>query len=107
MAKIAIDWSAYDLKERAFEQALVEGNATLVDHPLPNGGVLGKATGEQVAHAAKQFEQRGQDLLALAEWLRAKRSSDASPAELSTSFSGDGLLRALFAPGSGAPRYRW
>jgi hypothetical protein len=74
MVKIAIDWSAYDLKEKAFEQSLVEGKATLVDHPLPNGGVLRKATSEQVAQAAKQFEQRGQDLLALAEWLRAKRS---------------------------------
>jgi hypothetical protein len=74
MVKIAIDWSAYDLKEKAFEQALAEGKATLVDHPLPNGSVLGKATGEQVEHAAKQFENRGQDLLALAEWLRAKRS---------------------------------
>jgi hypothetical protein len=74
MLKIAIDWTAYDLKEKAFEQALAEGKATLVDHPLPNGGVLGKATCDQIAHAAKQFENRGQDLLALAEWLRAKRS---------------------------------
>jgi hypothetical protein len=40
MARIAIDWAAYDLREKAFEQALAEGNATLVDHPLPSGGVL-------------------------------------------------------------------
>ena len=73
MAKIAIDWGAYDLKEKAFEQALAEGKATLLDHPLPNGGVLSRATDEQVALAAKQFEQRGQDLLALADWLLAKR----------------------------------
>ena len=73
MAKIAIDWGAYDLKEKAFEQALAEGKATLLDHPLPNGGVLSNATDEQVALAAKQFEQRGQDLLALAAWLLAKR----------------------------------
>lgn len=73
MAKIAIDWSAYDRNEKAFEQSLAEGSATLLDHPLPNGGVLAKATDEQVTLAAKQFEQRGQDLIALAEWLQAKR----------------------------------
>jgi|SRR5215471_13171505 len=73
MAKIAIDWSVYDRNEKAFEQSLAEGSATLLDHPLPNGGVLSKATDEQVALAAKQFEQRGQDLIALAEWLQAKR----------------------------------
>src|SRR5258708_31526469 len=73
MAKIAIDWGAYDLEEKAFEQALAEGKATLLDHPLPNGGVLSRATDEQIALAAKQFEQRGQDLLALADWLLAKR----------------------------------
>jgi hypothetical protein len=73
MARIAIDWSAYDQNEKAFEQALGDGKATLLDHPLPNGGVLSKATDEQVALAAKQFEQRGQDLIALAEWLQAKR----------------------------------
>jgi hypothetical protein len=72
MARIAIDWAAYDLREKAFEQALAEGNATLVDHPLPNGGVLAKATGEQVALAASQFKHRGQDLLTLSEWLQAK-----------------------------------
>ena len=58
MARIAIDWAAYDLREKAFEQALAEGNATLVDHPLPSGGVLAKATDEQVALAAWQFKQR-------------------------------------------------
>jgi hypothetical protein len=73
MARIAIDWGAYDSKEKAFEQALAEAKATLLDHPLPNGGVLSTATDEQVALAAKQFEQRGQDLLALADWLLAKR----------------------------------
>jgi hypothetical protein len=73
MAKIAIDWSAYDQNEKEFEQSLADGNATLLDHPLPNGGVLSKASDEQVALAAKQFEQRGQDLIALAEWLQAKR----------------------------------
>lgn len=73
MAKIAIDWAAYDLKEKAFEQALGEAKATLLDHPLPNGGVLSKATDEQIALAAEQFEQRGQDLLALSGWLLAKR----------------------------------
>jgi hypothetical protein len=73
MGKIAVDWGAYDLKERAFEQALAEGNASLIDHPLPNGGILSAATDEQVLLAARQFEQRGQDLLALAEWLLAKR----------------------------------
>jgi hypothetical protein len=77
MAKIAIDWATYDLKEKAFEQALGEANATLLDHPLPNGGVLSRATDEQIALAAKQFEQRGQDLLALADWLLAKRSAPA------------------------------
>ena len=85
MGKIAVDWGAYDLKERAFEQALAEGTVSLIDHPLPNGGVLSTATDEQVALAARQFEQRGQDLLALAEWLLAKRSSPtrvAVPAEL-------------------------
>jgi len=75
MAKIAIDWGAYDLKEKAFEQELAEGNATLLDHPLPNGGVLARATDEQVALAARQFEQRGQDLLAIAEWLLGKRAT--------------------------------
>ena len=75
MAKIAIDWGAYDLRERAFEQALAEGEVTLGEHPLPNGGVLCRATDEQIALAAKQFEQRGQDLLALADWLRGKRST--------------------------------
>jgi hypothetical protein len=86
MAKIAIDWGAYDLEEKAFEQALAEGKATLLDHPLPNGGVLSRATDEQVALAAKQFEQRGQDLLALAAWLLAKRPTPthlASPSNLS------------------------
>ena len=73
MAKIAIDWAAYDLKEKAFEQALGEGKATLLDHPLPNGSVLSTATDEQIALAAKQFEQRGQDFVALADWLLAKR----------------------------------
>jgi hypothetical protein len=73
MAKIAIDWAAYDLKEKAFERALGEAKATLHDHPLPNGGVISKATDEQIALAAKQFEQRGQDLLALADWLLARR----------------------------------
>jgi hypothetical protein len=73
MAKIAVEWAANDLKEKAFEQALGEGKATLLDHPLPNGGVLSRATDEQIALAAKQFEQRGQDLLALADWLLAKR----------------------------------
>jgi hypothetical protein len=73
MAKIAIDWSAYDQNEKAFEQSLAEGSATLLDHPLPNGGVLSRATDEQIALAANQFEQRGQDLIALAEWLQAKR----------------------------------
>jgi hypothetical protein len=72
MARIAIDWAAYDLREKAFEQALAEGKATLVDHPLPNGGVLAKATDEQVALAAWQFKHRGQDLLTLSEWLQAK-----------------------------------
>jgi hypothetical protein len=73
MAKIAIDWGAYDLKEKAFEQALGEGKVTLLDHPLPNGGILSSATDEQITLAAKQFEHRGQDLLALADWLLAKR----------------------------------
>jgi hypothetical protein len=73
MAKIAIDWSAYDQSERAFEQALSEGTATLLDHPLPGGRVLSRANDDQIALAAKQFEQRGQDLIALAEWLQAKR----------------------------------
>ncbi len=72
MAKIAIDWAAYDLKEMAFEQALGEGTVTLLDHPLPNGSVLSRASDEQIALAAKQFEQRGQDLLSLADWLLAK-----------------------------------
>jgi hypothetical protein len=75
LAKIAIDWAVYDRNELAFEKALAAGEATLVDHPLPNGGVLGTATDEQVALAAKQFEHRGQDLLALAEWLRVLRSA--------------------------------
>ena len=75
MAKISIDWDAYDVREKAFEQALAEGNVTLLDHPLPNGGVLSTATDEQVALAARQFEQRGQDLIALADWLLAKRST--------------------------------
>ena len=73
MAKIAIDWAAYDLREKAFEQALGNNEATLLDHPLPNAGVLATATDEQIALAARQFEQRGQDLLALADWLLAKR----------------------------------
>jgi hypothetical protein len=75
LAKIAIDWAAYDLREKAFEEALGKAKATLLDHPLPNGGVLSKATDEQIALAAKQFEQRGQDLLDLADWLLAKRSA--------------------------------
>ena len=75
MTKIAIDWSEYDLKEKAFEQALAEGKATLLDHPLPSGRVLGTATDELVALAAKQFEDRGRDLLALAEWLQAVRAT--------------------------------
>ena len=86
MAKIAIDWAAYDLKEKAFEHALGEGKATLLDHPLPNGGVLSRATDEQIALAAKQFEQRGQDLIALADWLLAKRPTPthlAKPPNLS------------------------
>jgi hypothetical protein len=73
MAKIAIDWAAYDLKEKAFEEALGKAQATLLDHPLPSGGVLSRATDEQIALAAKQFEQRGQDFLDLADWLLAKR----------------------------------
>jgi hypothetical protein len=85
MGKIAVDWGAYDLKERDFEQALAEGTARLIDHPLPSGGVLSTATDEQVALAARQFEQRGQDLLALAGWLLAKRLTPhvAAPAKLS------------------------
>lgn len=75
MTKIAIDWSAYDSKEKAFEQGLSEGKATLLDHPLPNGGVLSTATDEQIALAARQFEQRGQDFLTLADWLLAKRQT--------------------------------
>jgi hypothetical protein len=54
MAKIAVEWAANDLKEKAFEQALGEGKATLLDHPLPNGGVLSRATDEQIALAAKR-----------------------------------------------------
>jgi hypothetical protein len=87
MARIAIDWAAYDLREKAFEQALAEGNATLVDPPLPNGGVLAEATDEQVALAAWQFKHRGQDLLTLSEWLQAKAPqlnvSQARPVSLS------------------------
>jgi hypothetical protein len=81
MAKIAIDWSTYDQNEKAFEQELAEGKVSLLDHPLPNGGVLSRATDEQIALAAKQFEQRGQDLIALAEWLQAKRPT---PTHLTT-----------------------
>ncbi len=92
MAKIAIDWVAYDLKERAFEQALGNNEVTLLDHPLPNGGVLAKATDEQVALAAKQFEQRGQDLLALADWLLAKRPM---PTHLNVPSRLDRLLAVL------------
>lgn len=92
MAKIAIDWVTYDLKERAFEQALGNDEATLLDHPLPNGGVLSKATDEQVALAAKQFEQRGQDLLALSDWLLAKRPT---PTHLHVPTKLDRLLAVL------------
>jgi hypothetical protein len=92
MTKIAIDWGNYDLKERAFEQALVEGKVTLTDHPLPSGRTLADATDDDVALAAKQFEQRGQDLLALAEWLEAKRSA---PADLADSSKFDRLKEAL------------
>jgi hypothetical protein len=81
MARIAIDWGAYDSKEKTFEQTLAEGKATLLDHPLPNGGVLSTATDEQVALAAKQFEQRGQDLLALADWLLAKKTDADAPCQ--------------------------
>lgn len=81
MAKIAIDWSAYDQSERTFEQSLAEGTATLLDHPLPGGGVLSRASDFQIALAAKQFEQRGQDLIALAEWLQAKQPT---PTHLTT-----------------------
>jgi hypothetical protein len=94
MAKIAINWSTYDLKERAFERGLAEGTATLSDHPLPSGGVLGKATDERVALAAKQFEQRGQDLIALAEWLHGKTPSDARLGGRSAPFFRD-LARVL------------
>jgi hypothetical protein len=83
MTKIAIDWGDYDLKERVFEQALVEGKVTLKDHPLPNGRTLADANDHDVALAAKQFEQRGQDLLALAEWLEARRTSSTDLADSS------------------------
>jgi len=92
MGKIAVDWSAYDLKERAFEQALAGGVARLLDHPLPNGGVLSDASDEQVAVAARLFRQRGQDLLAIAEWLLAKK---AEPAHLAVPSKLDRLLALL------------
>jgi hypothetical protein len=92
MRKIAVDWSAYDQKEQAFEQALAEGTAELVDHPLPNGGMLSGATDEQVALAARLFEQRGQDLLAIAEWLLAKKSK---PTHLAVPSKLDRLLAVL------------
>jgi hypothetical protein len=84
MAKIAVDWAAYDFEERAFELALSEGKATLAEHPLPGGGVLSGATEEQVALAARQFEQRGRDLLAIAEWLkdRSAPTSGVNPLTL-------------------------
>jgi hypothetical protein len=105
MATIAINWSAYDLKEKAFERALAEGTAILSDHPLPSGGFLRNATDEELALAAKQFEQRGQDLIAIAEWLRAKRSSNAKLGGRSAPFFRD-LVRALAAFIGGAERYR-
>jgi hypothetical protein len=92
MAKIAIDWAAYDLRERAFEVALGNEEVTLLEHPLPSGAVLSKATDEQVALAAKQFEQRGQDLLALADWLLAKRPA---PTHLNPPTRLDRLLAVL------------
>ena len=73
MARTDIDWPAFYRQERAFEQALAKGDATLLDHPLPDGGTLTAACDEQVALAAEQFEQKGHELLTLADWLRGKR----------------------------------
>jgi len=101
MGKIAVDWSTYDLKERAFEQALAAGTAKLVDHPLPNGGVLSGATDEQVALAARLFKQRGQDLLAIAEWLLAKK---LEPTHLAVPSKLDRLLAVLENPKHGGDR---
>jgi len=78
--------------ERANERAILASEMMLMDFPIFGGGRLRNANKQQLIASAEQFEQRGEDMLAKARWLRAVAAQLKGKRTVGTTLTEDQLM---------------